>query len=216
MLPVLCIVGRSASDAGAVVEGLVRELAAQGVRVAVIARGRKGQRLDRISKVAGRYASAGGEMVMISSPDTVTAIRRLEEEPPLDALVWEMRDEYDIVLVDGFRHSSYPKVEVHRAKEGEDLLCHKNELLGVAGDKPTGLDIPSFAADDYPSLAGLIRRRFLTAEPGEDAALFIDGVRLPLALFVRKIVASTVLGMVRSLKGIDDSKSIIVAVKRRQ
>ncbi len=215
MPPVLCIVGRSASDRGAVIEGLVRELATQNVRVAVIARGRKGPRLDRVAKAAGRYASAGSEMVMLSSPDTVTTMRRVEEEPPLDALVWELRDEYDIVLVDGFRHSSYPKLEAHRAAEGEELLCHKNELLAVVGDRPPGIDILSFAADDFPSLAKLIRQRFLVVEPGEDAALFIDGVRLPLALFVRKLLSSTVLGIVHALKGVDDPKSVIVAVKRR-
>ena len=146
----------------------------------------------------------------------MTSSRRAKEEPSLDELVWEIRDDYDIVLADGFRHSSYLKVEVHHAGEGEGLLCHKNELLAVVGDKPQGLDIPTFAEDDLAGLAELVRRRFLTPEPGEDAALFIDGVRLPLALFVRKMVASTVLGMVRALKGVEEPKSVVVAVKTRK
>jgi len=154
--------------------------------------------------------------VIISAPGTVTTVRRAKEEPSLDELVWEMRDEYDLVLADGFRHSSFLKVEAHRAGEGEGLLCHKNELLAVVGDRPAGLDIPTFADDDLSGLTELVRRRFLVAEPGEDAALFIDGVRLPLALFVRKIVATTVLGMVRSLKGVEEPKSIVVAVKTRK
>jgi molybdopterin-guanine dinucleotide biosynthesis protein B len=216
MLPVLCVVGRPGSGSAAVVEGLVRKLTGKGVRVAVIAQDDKTASLDALSPQAARYASAGSEMVTISAPGTVATVRRVKEAPSLDELVWEMRDEYDIVLADGFQHSSYPKLEVHRADEGEGLLCHKNELLAIVGERPAGLDIPSFAADDLSGLTELVRRRFLAAEPGEDAALFIDGVRLPLALFVRKIVATTVLGMVRSLKGVEEPKSVVVAVKTRK
>ncbi len=216
MLPVLCVVGRPGSGSAAVVEGLVRDLTGKGTRVAVIAQDDRAASLDALSPEAARYAAAGSEMVTISAPGTVATVRQVKEEPSLDEMVWEMRDEYDIVLADGFQHSSFPKLEVHRASEGEGLLCHKNELLAVVGDRPAGLDIPSFADDDLSGLTELVRRRFLVAEPGEDAALFIDGVRLPLALFARKIVATTVLGMVRSLKGVEEPKSIVIAVKTRK
>ena len=215
MPPVLCIVGRSAPASQAVVQGLVRELTAKGVRVATAIEDAQAPPLDTLSTPAAAYMNAGSEMTIVRAPGSVTSLRRTDDEPSLDELVWEMRDDYDLVLADGFRRSSYLKLEVHRAEEGEELLCHKNELLAIAGDKPPGLDLPVFAVDDFPRLADLVRRRFLTQEPGEDAALFIDGVRLPLALFVRKIVASTVLGMVRPLKGVDDPKSVVVTVKRR-
>jgi len=216
MLPVLCVVGRPDSGSAAVVEGLVRELTGKGVRVAVVAQDDKAASLDSLSPEAARYAAAGSETVIVSAPGTVATVRRAEEAPSLDELVWEMREEYDLVLVDGFRHSSFPKLEVHRADEEEGLLCHKNELLAVVGDRPEGLDIPAFAVDDLSGLTELVRRRFLTVEPGEDAALFIDGVRLPLAMFVRKLLASTILGMVRSLKGVEEPKSVVVAVKTRR
>ncbi|MGA2285361.1 MAG: molybdopterin-guanine dinucleotide biosynthesis protein MobB [Dehalococcoidia bacterium] len=205
MPPVLCIVGRERDTARQLVEGLVRELAASGVRVAVAVEA------DRAP--AGGYMAAGSEMTIVRAPGILLSMRRLREEPSLDELVWEMRDDYDLVLADGFRNSSYLKLEVRR--EDAELLCHKNELLAIAGDKPPELDIPAFAVDDFARIADLVRRRFLTHEPGEDAALFIDGVRLPLALFVRKIVAGTVMGMVRPLKGVDDPKSVVITVRRR-
>ena len=214
MPPVLCIVGRAGAQA--VVEALVRELTAKGLRVAVIAESKEEPAVDRVSPVTAAYAAAGAELLVLISPAAVTSSRRVEQEPSLDELVWEIRDDYDIVLADGFRESSNLKVEVHRAEEGEELLCYKNELLAVVGDKPQRLDLPAFAADDLAGLADLVRRRFLTPEPGEDAALFIDGVRLPLALFVRKMMASTVLGMVRALKGVEDPKSVVVAVRKRR
>ena len=213
MPPVLCVVGRPGSGSQAVVEGLVRELTAKGVRVAAAVEATEAP--APLSKATAGYMAAGSQMTIVRAPGSVASIRSVDDEPSLDELVWEMRDDYDLVLADGFRHSNYSKLEVHRAQDGDDLLCHKNELLAIAGDKPSGMDVPAFAADDFARMADLVRRRFLTQEPGEDATLFIDGVRLPLALFVRKIVASTVLGMVRPLKGVDDPKSVVVAVRRR-
>ena len=153
-------------------------------------------------------------MGVVKAPGSVTSVRRVDEEPSLDELVWELRDEYDIVLAEGFRHSSFLKLEAHRAADG-DLLCHKNELLAIAGDRPEGVDVPSFAIDDFVGMADLIRRRFLAAEPGEDAALFVDGVRVPLALFVRQIVAGSIMGMVRPLKGVENPRSVVVSVRKR-
>jgi molybdopterin-guanine dinucleotide biosynthesis protein B len=197
----------------AVVEGLLRELKAHGVRVATAVEATEPPALEGLSKAAGGYLAAGSEMTIVRAPGAVASLRRVDDEPSLDELVWEMRDDHDLVLADGFRTSSYLKLEIRRGDEA--LLCHKNELLAIAGDKPPELDIPAFAVDDFVRMAELVRRRFLTTEPGEDAALFIDGVRLPLALFVRKIVASTIMGMVRPLKGVDDPKSVVVAVRRR-
>ena len=213
MPPVLCVIGRPGSGSQAVVEGLVRELSAKGVRVATAVEAAEPPAPP--SKAAADYVAAGSAMTVVRAPGSVASLRRTDDEPSLDELVWEMRDDYDLVLADGFRHSSYLKLEVHRAEDGDELLCHKNELLAIAGDKPSSVDLPVFAVDDFWRMADLVRRRFLTQEAGEDATLFIDGVRLPLALFVRKIVASTVLGMVRPLKGVDDPKSVVVAVKRR-
>ncbi len=213
MPPVLCVIGRPGSGSQTIVEGLVRELAAKGVRVATAIEANEAP--APLSTASDGYMAAGSEMTIVRAPGCVASIRRSEDEPSLDELVWEMRDDYDLVIADGFRRSSYPKLEVHHASEGGELICHKNELLAIAGDKPEGIDVPAFAIDDFARLSELVRRRFLTQEPGEDATLFIDGVRLPLALFVRKIVASTVLGMVRPLKGVDDPKSVVVAVRRR-
>jgi len=213
MQPVVCVVARNREDAPPVVEGLVRELTAKGLRIAVVIEGQRDVVAQGLSEETARYQSAGSEAVILRSPQSVASIRRVTDEPPLDALVWEMRDEYDVVLADGFRHASYPKIEVRR--DGEELLCHKNELLAVVGEGPEDVDVPSFAAGNLAPLAELIRRRFMTSEVNEDATLFIDGVRLPLHLFVRKMVASTVLGMVRALKGVEGPRSVVVTVKTR-
>lgn len=213
MEPVVCIVARNREDTPPVVEALLRELTARGLKLAAIIEEERDFATEGLSKETARYQKAGSDAVIMRSPRLVASVRRVTDEPPLDALVWEMRDEYDVVLADGFRHASYPKIEIRRP--GEDLLCHKNELLALVGDKPEDIDVPSFDAGNLGPLAELIRRRFMASEVNEDATLFIDGVRLPLHLFVRKMVASTILGMVRALKGVDKPRSVVVTVKTR-
>ena len=154
MPPVLCVVGRPGSGSQAVVEGLVRELTAKGVRVATAVEAAQALALEPLSPAAAGYMAAGSEMTIVRAPGSVASVRRVDDEPSLDELVWEMRDDYDLVLADGFRRSSYLKLEVHRAEDGDELLCHKNELLAIAGDKPPGLDVPAFAVDDFVAHGG--------------------------------------------------------------
>ena len=212
MPPVLCVVGRDSAGVRAVVEGLVRELTAKGVRVATAVEAAEAPPSTPVER-CGSYMAAGSEMTIVQAPGSLA----LAPSPRRRAVARRAR------LGDARRLRPRPRRRLppqqlpeaggHRADDGDELLCHKNELLAIAGDKPAGVDMPAFAVDDFPRMADLVRRRFLTQEPGEDAALFIDGVRLPLALFVRKIVASTVLGMVRPLKGVDDPKSVVVTVR---
>jgi molybdopterin-guanine dinucleotide biosynthesis protein B len=192
MPPVLCVVGRPGSGSQAVVEGLVRELTAKGVRVATVVEAEK-------TPADGEYMAAGAEMTIVKAPGLLLTMRRLHDEPSLDELVWEMRDDYDLVLADGFRHSSYLKLEVHRAAEGDDLLCHKNELLAIAGDKPAAVDVPAFAADDFPHMADLVRRASSHRSPANARPLHRRRA-LPLALFVPKLSRAPCWGWSRPLK----------------
>jgi molybdopterin-guanine dinucleotide biosynthesis protein B len=189
---------------------------ARGHRVATIARSDDGPALECVAKDAGRYAAAGSETIVVASPDTVTSVRRVDEEVSLDELIWMVGEEYDLVLAEGFRESGFPKIEVHRAALGGGLICRKDELLGIASDTPFDIDVPHFALEDAAGLAELIEAKVLPTVLTEDASVYVDGVRLPITLFVRQMVANTVAGMVVSLKGVDRPRSLRVEVRLRR
>ena len=57
-------------------------------------------------------------------------------EPPLDALIGRMTP-VDLLLVEGFKSSAIPKVEVYRASVGKPLLHPRDKnILAVASDGP--------------------------------------------------------------------------------
>jgi molybdopterin-guanine dinucleotide biosynthesis protein B len=215
MPPVLCVVGREGVGKTALIEGLVRELRGRGHRIATIARSPEGPVLDCVARDADRYVSAGSEMLVVDTPDSVIRIERTDEEIPLDELVWQVGEEYDLIVAEGFRETGFPKIELHRPQEGA-LLCRKDELLGVASEEQLDVDVQRFGLTDFAAMAEAVELKLLPSILSEDAIVYVDGVRVPLALFVRKIIAGAVSGMVSSLKGVDAPKSIRVMVKLRR
>ena len=216
MPSVVCVVGRDGSGKTRIIEGIAREMKARGHRVATVARSAEGPALESVTKDAERYASAGSDMIVIGSPDAVTSVRRVDEEASLDELIWTVGEEYDLVLAEGFRESGFPKIEVHRAAVGGGLICRKDELLALASDTPVDIDVPQFGLDDAAGLADLIEAKVLPTTLPEDASVYVDGVHLPIALFVRKMVASTIIGMLRNLKGVSQPRSLRVVVRLRR
>jgi len=216
MPPVVCVVGRDGSGKTRIIEGVAREMKARGHRVATVARSAEGPALESVSKDAERYASAGSDVIVVASPDAITCVRRVDEEASLDELIWTVGEEYDLILAEGFRESGFPKIEVHRAAVGGGLICRKDELLALASDTPFDIDVPQFRPDDATGLADLIEAEVLTTVLSEDASVYVDGVHLPIALFVRKMVASTIIGMLRNLKGVSQPRSLRVVVRLRR
>ncbi len=215
MPPVLCVVGREGAGKTALIEGLVRELHSRGHRVATIARSPEGPVLDCVARDADRYVSAGSEMLVVDTPDSVIRIERIGEEIPLDELIWQVGEEYDLIVAEGFRESGFSKIEIHQPEEGA-LLCRKDELLGVASNEPVEMDVQRFGLADFGAMAEAVEQKLLPSVLPEDAIVYVDGVRLPIALFVRKMIAGALAGMMRSLKGVDAPKSIRVMVKLRR
>ena len=216
MPPVVCVVGRDGSGKTHIIEGIARELKARGHRVATVARSAEGPALECVTRDAERYASAGSDMIVVGSPDAVTCVRLVDEEVSLDELIWTVGEEYDLVLAEGFRESGFPKIEVHRAAVGGGLICRKDELLALASDTPFDIDVPRFGLEDAAGLAGLLEEKVLPTILEEDASVYVDGIHLPIALFVRKMVANTVIGMLRNLKGVNRPRSLRVIVRLRR
>jgi len=210
------VVGRDGSGKTRIIEGIAREMKARGHRVATVARSDEGPAPGSVTKDVERYASGGSDAIVVASPDAVTSVRRVDEEPSLDELIWTLGEEYDLVLAEGFRECGFPKIEVHRAAVGGGLICRKDELLALASDTPFDIDVPQFGLDDAAGLADLIEAKVLASVLPEDASVYVDGVHLPIALFVRKMVAGTVIGVLCNLKGFGRPRRLRVDVRLRR
>ena len=68
--------------------------------------------------------------------------RPVDREPPLDEVLLELDQELlDLILVEGFKHEKFPKIELHRPIFGRPLLHPRDDtIVAVATDAP--LDVP--------------------------------------------------------------------------
>jgi molybdopterin-guanine dinucleotide biosynthesis protein B len=96
------------------VRRLVVELTGRGLRVSTIKRVSYAVDLERPGSGTWKHRAAGAEEVMVASASRFALMREMPkdtDEPDVGSLLARMAP-VDIVLLDGFRRSSYPKMEV--------------------------------------------------------------------------------------------------------
>lgn len=142
--PVVSFVGSSGAGKTTLLEKVVRELKARGYRVAVVKHAHDDFEIDHEGKDSWRFAQAGSDCVVISSPAKVAMVQKSASgaEPPLDELVGLVTDRVDIILTEGFRGSGKPQVLVTRAGLPSDPELERGEHLAVVSDQPTARPEP--------------------------------------------------------------------------
>ena len=160
--PVVSFVGNSGAGKTTLLEKLVRELKARGYRVAVVKHAHHDFQIDHEGKDSWRFAQAGSDCVVISSPARVAMVQQsaLGREPPLDELVGLVAHRVDIVLTEGFHGSGKPQVLVARAAQEPDPELERSEHLAIVSDQPVDAGAPCFDFAAVPQLTDFLLAHF--------------------------------------------------------
>ena len=159
-IPVVSFVGKSGVGKTTVLVKVIRELSDRGYQVGTVKHDAHGFEIDRPGKDTWRHARAGSRSVVISGPHRMALIRELDQELPLERLVCLMGD-LDIVLTEGYKLGSMPKIEVARRERGTTLLCHPKELIAIMTDFPVDMPVPQFGLGDVAGIADLVEQRYI-------------------------------------------------------
>ena len=121
--------------------GLLPRLQARGLRVAVVKHAHHAFEMDQPGKDSHSLRLAGAHQVLVASRKRMAWIREFQperEEPSLqDALDALDPRGLDLVLVEGFKHEPYPKIELHRPSLGRPLIYPDDEhVVAIATDAP--------------------------------------------------------------------------------
>lgn len=126
---VLAVVGRSGAGKTTLLEGLVPELVRLGRRVATLKHTHHSWQ-DTPGSDSFRLREGGAFVSMLAGPD---GLGLWGWEPPPETLVeLAIRAGADCVLLEGYKHSAFPRLEVVRA--GAPLLAPE-ELWGMATEE---------------------------------------------------------------------------------
>lgn len=165
--PVVSIVAKSGTGKTTLLEKLITELKGRGYRVGAVKHDAHSFSIDHEGKDSWRLTQAGADTMLITSPAKVAMVKANSggEEPSLLETISRYCGDLDIVLTEGFKRSSMPKIEVNRQERSRTLLCRGEEfdpqLFAVASDAPLQLDVPVFDLNDAVGICDLIVARFL-------------------------------------------------------
>ncbi len=122
-MKVFGIVGRSGMGKTTLLERLVPELRSRGLVVSLIKHSHKNIDIDRPGKDSYRLRESGCKEVLLLGNERWALMHELRgaAEPPLDYLLSRLQH-CDLVLIEGFKNGSFPKLEVWRTEVGKPLL----------------------------------------------------------------------------------------------
>jgi len=126
---ILSIIGRKNAGKTTLTVALAAELVRRGHRVMTIKHGDHPADVDRQGTDSWRHFHEGhAERVLLATPGLRTLFERAEDVYDPVALARRYMDDADIVLVEGYKRSSIPKVEVFRTAVAAEPLYRSPEL----------------------------------------------------------------------------------------
>ena len=147
---VFIFVGHSSSGKTTLIEKLLRELNSRGLRVATIKHAHHKVVLDTPGKDSWRYKQAGAVMSMLVTSNELQLVADAVDRREPEQLAQRFLGEADLVLAEGFSHSSGVKIEVLRRETGSIPRCAVEDgLIAMVTDvEEVYPQLPHFALDD--------------------------------------------------------------------
>ena len=152
------VVGWKNAGKTGLMERLVTEITGRGVSVSTVKHAHHSFDVDHPGKDSHRHRIAGAREVLLASRNRVALMQELRDapEPPLSDLLARLSP-VDLVLIEGYKRDTHPKVEAHRAVTGNPLIAPGDPTVrAVASDTPMTLDRPVFDLDDTVAIADFI------------------------------------------------------------
>jgi len=156
-IPILSFVGRSGTGKTTVIERLIPQLKACGIRVATIKHHLHDFDMDREGKDSYRHKKAGAKLAMIVSPGKVALVEDVDGELGLVELISRHVHDVDLVITEGYKTEDVPRIEVYNVRNHEPpvSLGHRN-LLALITDMPMDAPVPVLQRDDIGKLVEFI------------------------------------------------------------
>lgn len=163
--PLLAFVAASGTGKTTLLEQLIPLLRAHGLRLAVIKHTHHDFDMDQPGKDSYRMRAAGAQQVMLASRRRWALLtEHCDErpEPRLAELVQAL--DYralDLILVEGFKHETVHKIELHRPALGRPpLFPNDPQIIAVACDAPpaAATALPLLDLNDPAAIAAFVLR----------------------------------------------------------
>jgi molybdopterin-guanine dinucleotide biosynthesis protein B len=198
----IALVGSSGSGKTTLAESLIGSLSGRGLRVGYLKHAHAGFDTDRRGADSWRTREAGAVFSGVIGRHR-SMLAGAGDDDPHELLLGAPH--CDITLLEGWSSGPWPKVIVGSPSVPQRELSPPI-LTAITGDPPG-----AFLDADVEELTDQLTA--LAEQEGEPrATLMVDGRRIDLRDFAASILASTVLGMITALDGVDAPREVTLRI----
>lgn len=154
--------GWSGAGKTTLIEQLIPRFVSGGLDVSLVKHAHHAFDVDRPGKDSYRHREAGATEVLLASDRRWALMHELRgaPEPSLEELLARLSP-CDLVLVEGYKRSRLPKLEIHRPALGKPLLHPDDPSIvaiatDVALDAARGAPLPRLSLDDIDGIAAFV------------------------------------------------------------
>lgn len=176
-MKVIGLAGWSGAGKTTLLTRLIPHLVAGGLSVSTIKHAHHRFDVDAPGEDSHIYRQAGAEEVLVSSARRFALMHELrgEAEYSFAELLKTMRP-VDLVIVEGFKAGRHPKIEVHRAANGKQLMFPGDaSIVAVASDGAVDTNLPACDLNDVDEIVRFVCGLAVTID-GPSHSLTIEDV----------------------------------------
>lgn len=215
MSAIISFVGKSSSGKTTLLEKVIAELKNRGHKVAIVKHSHHKDDLDTAAKDTWRFTKAGSELSAINSLDHLAIYRKMDDFfDPQDIANYVSWD-FDILLTEGFKGSNYPKIEVHRSEQGDELLTDPKLLLAVVTGKTLDVKVPQFSPDNVQGIVDLIEKTIASQDNETELQVVINGKTQPITPAAKEGLTRIFTELIPDMKNNGEVKNLHISMRRK-
>jgi molybdopterin-guanine dinucleotide biosynthesis protein MobB len=167
--PVLGFAAYSGTGKTTLLVKLIPLMKSQGLRIAAIKQTHHDFDIDKPGKDSFELRKAGADQVLIASDKRSALMTEYQVQSELEpgSLIEQLDLEHlDLILVEGFRHFPFAKIELHRPSTGKKLIFPEDKsVIAIASDEYLEAgDLPLLNLNLPKEVVGFINR-WLRSQP---------------------------------------------------
>ena len=162
--PIISLAGQSNAGKTTFAVKLIAELTRRGYRIGSAKHTHHDIDLDQKGKDSWRHKQAGAFATLLVTDQQIAMVKD-DDRPDIERMRAYLPD-VDLILAEGFKRQSLPKIEIFRTDGPYDtpLFMDHPDLIAMVTNAPVTPSVPVFGLDDIESVAGFVQECYLTRQ----------------------------------------------------
>ena len=205
-MKVVCICGPHNSGKTTLMKRLIEELSQKGLWVSAAKSTKHRDLFLETGRDSSILVDAGSREVGVFEPKRTVLFLEGAVSPELIPFMFTC----DVLLLEGFRHSPFPKIAIYKGDD-EDYWRDVDNVVAAVAPPSVSVpwQVPRFLFEDVERIADFIRQE---APDFEGVLLEVNGRVVGMKPFVQRLLRDAVMGIVKNLKNTENARQVKIRI----